>query len=60
MCVPRFCKAQLESQMGLDLDQLGAIDVLDEDTTLGEIELNSRPTLAFTAPSPRSPISSRT
>ena len=33
--------------MGLDLDQLGAVDVLDEDTTLGEIELNTRPTLRF-------------
>jgi transcription-repair coupling factor (superfamily II helicase) len=44
---PEILQAQLESQMGLDLDQLGAIDVLDEDTTLGEIELNSRPTLRF-------------
>ncbi len=33
--------------MGLDLDQLGAVDVLDEDTTLGEIEFNTRPTLRF-------------
>ncbi len=33
--------------MGLDLDQLGAVDVLDEDTTLGEIELHTRPTLRF-------------
>ena len=31
---------------GLDLDQLGAIDVLDTDTTsLGEIEIPTRPTL---------------
>jgi transcription-repair coupling factor (superfamily II helicase) len=44
---PEILEAQLESQMGFDLDQLGAIDVLDEDTTLGEIELNSRPTLRF-------------
>ena len=33
--------------MGLDLDQLGAVDVLDEDATLGEIELHTRPTLRF-------------
>ena len=44
---PEVLQAQLESHMGLDLDQLGAIDVLDEDTTLGEIELNTRPTLRF-------------
>ncbi len=33
--------------MGLDLDQLGAVDVLEEDSTLGEIELPTRPTLRF-------------
>jgi transcription-repair coupling factor (superfamily II helicase) len=44
---PEVLQAQLESHMGLDLDQLGAVDVLDEDTTLGEIELNTRPTLRF-------------
>ena len=33
--------------MGLDLDQLGVVDVLDDDNTLGEIELNTRPTLRF-------------
>ena len=44
---PEILQAQLESQMGLDIDQLGAVDVLDEDTTLGEIELNTRPTLRF-------------
>jgi transcription-repair coupling factor (superfamily II helicase) len=33
--------------MGLDLDQLGAVDVLENDATLGEIELNTRPTLRF-------------
>ncbi len=44
---PEILQAQLNSQIGLDLDQLGAIDVLDEDSTLGEIELNSRPTLRF-------------
>ena len=44
---PEILQAQLESHMGLDIDQLGAVDVLDEDTTLGEIELNTRPTLRF-------------
>lgn len=44
---PEVLQAQLNSHMGLDLDQLGAVDVLDEDNTLGEIELNSRPTLRF-------------
>jgi transcription-repair coupling factor (superfamily II helicase) len=44
---PEILQAQLESHMGFDLDQLGAVDVLDEDTTLGEIELNTRPTLRF-------------
>jgi transcription-repair coupling factor (superfamily II helicase) len=44
---PEILQAHLGSHFGLDLDQLGAIDVLDEDTTLGEIELNTRPTLRF-------------
>ncbi len=44
---PDVLRSQLESHMGLDLDQLGAIDVLEEDTTLGEIELDTRPTLRF-------------
>ena len=44
---PEALRAALDSHMGLDLDQLGAVDVLDEDTTLGEIELNTRPTLRF-------------
>jgi transcription-repair coupling factor (superfamily II helicase) len=44
---PEILQAQLQSHPGLDLDQLGAIDVLDEDNTLGEIELNTRPTLRF-------------
>jgi len=44
---PEVLQAQLQSHMGLDLDQLGAIDVLDADSTLGEIELNTRPTLRF-------------
>jgi transcription-repair coupling factor (superfamily II helicase) len=44
---PELLQAQLESHMGLDLDQLGAVDVLDVDNTLGEIELPTRPTLRF-------------
>ena len=44
---PEVLPAQLDSHMGLDLDQLGVVDVMDEDNTLGEIELNTRPTLRF-------------
>jgi len=44
---PEILQASLDAHMGLDLDQLGVIDVLDEDNTLGEIELNTRPTLRF-------------
>jgi transcription-repair coupling factor (superfamily II helicase) len=44
---PEILQAMLESRMGLDLDQLGAVDVLEDDATLGEIELNTRPTLRF-------------
>ncbi|MGH9605671.1 MAG: transcription-repair coupling factor [Terracidiphilus sp.] len=44
---PEILAAMLRSHMGLDLDQLGAVDVLEDDATLGEIELNTRPTLRF-------------
>jgi transcription-repair coupling factor (superfamily II helicase) len=44
---PELLQAMLASHVGLDLDQLGAVDVLDEETTLGEIELHTRPTLRF-------------
>jgi transcription-repair coupling factor (superfamily II helicase) len=44
---PEILQATLASHPGLDLDQLGAIDVLDEDNTLGEIAFSSRPTLRF-------------
>jgi transcription-repair coupling factor (superfamily II helicase) len=44
---PEALQAALDAQMGLDLDQLGVVDVLDTDNTLGEIELNTRPTLRF-------------
>ncbi len=44
---PEVLQGLLQSHTGLDLDQLGAVDVLDEDTTLGEIAFSSRPTLRF-------------
>jgi len=44
---PEILQGLLESHFGLDLDQLGAVDVLEEDTTLGEVALNTRPTLRF-------------
>ena len=44
---PELLQAQLASHPGLDIDQLGAVDVLEEDETLGEIEIASRPTLRF-------------
>ncbi len=44
---PEVLEASLDAHPGLDLDQLGVIDVLDQDTTLGEIELPTRPTLRF-------------
>jgi len=44
---PEVLQASLGAHTGLDLDQLGAVDVLEEDATLGEIELPTRPTLRF-------------
>ncbi len=44
---PEVLQASLDAHPGLDLDQLGVIDVLDHDSTLGEIELPTRPTLRF-------------
>jgi transcription-repair coupling factor (superfamily II helicase) len=44
---PEVLQATLDSHPGLDLDQLGAVDVLEEDNTLGEIAFSSRPTLRF-------------
>ena len=44
---PEVLRAALDAHVGLDLDQLGAVDVLEEDATLGEIELPTRPTLRF-------------
>ena len=44
---PELLLALISNQPGLDLDQLGIVDVLDDDTTLGEIEFSTRPTLRF-------------
>ena len=44
---PEILQASLQSHFGLDLDQLGAVDVIDEDATLGEIEIPTRPTFRF-------------
>ena len=44
---PEILQGLLKGHFGLDFDQLGAIDVLDEDATLGEIAINTRPTLRF-------------
>jgi transcription-repair coupling factor (superfamily II helicase) len=44
---PEILAASLSAHFGLDLDQLGAVDLLEDDRTLGEIELNTRPTLRF-------------
>jgi transcription-repair coupling factor (superfamily II helicase) len=44
---PEILQGLLQSHFGIDIDQLGAVDVIDEDSTLGEISLNTRPTLRF-------------
>jgi transcription-repair coupling factor (superfamily II helicase) len=44
---PEILIGLLEAHHGLDLDQLGAVDVLDTDSTLGEVAFSSRPTLRF-------------
>jgi transcription-repair coupling factor (superfamily II helicase) len=44
---PELLEAQRKSHPGLDIDQLGAVDVLEDDETLGEIAFTSRPTLRF-------------
>ena len=44
---PEILQGLLDSHAGFDIDQLGVIDVLDHDNTLGEIEFNTRPTLRF-------------
>jgi transcription-repair coupling factor (superfamily II helicase) len=44
---PELLEAQRKSHPGLDIDQLGAVDVLEDDETLGEIPFTSRPTLRF-------------
>lgn len=44
---PEILQGLIQSQFGLDIDQLGAVDVLEEDSTLGEIAVSTRPTLRF-------------
>jgi len=44
---PERLQMTLAAKPGLDIDQLGAVDVLDEDLTLGEVAFASRPTLRF-------------
>ncbi len=44
---PDLLLALISNQPGLDLDQLGIVDVLDDDNTLGEIAFATRPTLRF-------------
>jgi transcription-repair coupling factor (superfamily II helicase) len=44
---PEILQGFLDAHHGLDLDQLGAVDVLDVDNTLGEVAFSSRPTLRF-------------
>ncbi len=44
---PELLLALISNQAGLDLDQLGIVDVLEDDTTLGEIAFATRPTLRF-------------
>ena len=44
---PEILQGLLQAHFGLDLDQLGAVDILEEDSTLGEIALSTRPTLRF-------------
>ncbi len=44
---PEVLEAQLSSHPGIDIDQLGVVDVLEDDTTLGEIAFQARPTLRF-------------
>jgi len=44
---PEILQGLLQAHFGVDVDQLGAVDVLDEDSTLGEIAMSTRPTLRF-------------
>ncbi len=44
---PELLLPTIASKPGLDIDQLGAVDILEEDTTLGEVAFSSRPTLRF-------------
>ncbi len=44
---PELMLALISNQPGLDLDQLGIVDVLEDDTALGEIPFETRPTTRF-------------
>ncbi len=44
---PELMLALISNQPGLDLDQLGIVDVLEDDMTLGEIPFATRPTTRF-------------
>ncbi len=44
---PELLLALISNQPGLDLDQLGIVDVLEDDMTLGEIAFTTRPTTRF-------------
>ncbi len=44
---PELLLALISNQPGLDLDQLGIVDVLEADTAVGEIALTTRPTQKF-------------
>ncbi len=44
---PELLLALISNQPGLDLDQLGIVDVLEDDTALGEIPFETRPTTRF-------------
>src|ERR1700691_4375952 len=49
---PELLQARLQSHPGLDIDQLGVVDVLEEDATLGAITFTSLPTRLFHGSSP--------
>ncbi len=44
---PELLLALISNQPGLDLDQLGIVDVLEDDAALGEIPFETRPTTRF-------------
>ena len=44
---PDLLLPTIDSKPGLDIDQLGVVDILEDDNTLGEVAFASRPTLRF-------------